>query len=156
MATDTFGTHDRRALRTRPSTGVRIIAILAYTGFAIPVSIVAMSMFGLPGLLLAVILAWQWTRVAGIGEHYSMSEIVGEVAPESPTSEPKSSGNASFDAYRSDLMTRLEEEQKSFEGFLSRLRAARDKAEFDEFLDARARKQIEGPSPYAATQPQPS
>ena len=42
-------------------------------------------------------------------------------------------------------MDRLEQEQESFEGFLGRLRAAKDKAEFDEFLDARARKQIEAP-----------
>lgn len=50
----------------------------------------------------------------------------------------RSSGNTAFDAYKADTLTRLEEEQKNFEDFLARLREAKDKAEFDEFLDERA------------------
>ena len=34
----------------------------------------------------------------------------------------------------------MEEEQDSFEAFLERLREAKDKAEFDQFMDDRARK----------------
>ncbi|WP_204114032.1 DUF2852 domain-containing protein [Shimia biformata] len=49
-------------------------------------------------------------------------------------------GNTAFDAYRDETLRRLEEEQKSFEDFLQRLREAKDKAEFDEFMDERARK----------------
>ena len=49
------------------------------------------------------------------------------------------SGNAAFDAYKMDTLRRLEDEQKSFEDFLQRLREARDKAEFDQFMDERAR-----------------
>lgn len=52
----------------------------------------------------------------------------------------RSSGNAAFDAYKSDTLRRLEEEQQAFEEFLQRLREARDKAEFDQFMDDRARK----------------
>jgi hypothetical protein len=37
-------------------------------------------------------------------------------------------------------LRRLEEEQRAFEDFLARLREAKDKAEFDQFMDARARK----------------
>ncbi|MBU2961536.1 DUF2852 domain-containing protein [Citreicella sp. C3M06] len=52
----------------------------------------------------------------------------------------RSSGNAAFDAYKEDTLRRLEDEQKSFEDFLQRLREARDKAEFDQFMDDRAGK----------------
>lgn len=50
------------------------------------------------------------------------------------------SGNAAFDAYKAETLRRLEEEQRAFEEFLARLREARDKAEFDQFMDDRARK----------------
>ena len=51
----------------------------------------------------------------------------------------KSSGNTAFDAYKADTLARLEQEQSDFEAFLARLRAAKDKAEFDQFMDERAR-----------------
>ncbi len=51
----------------------------------------------------------------------------------------RSSGNSAFDAYRNDTLRRLEQEQSDFEAFLQRLRDAKDKAEFDEFMDERAR-----------------
>ncbi len=51
-----------------------------------------------------------------------------------------SSGNAAFDAYRADTLRRLEEEQAAFEAFLKRLREARDKAEFDQFMEDRGRR----------------
>lgn len=50
-----------------------------------------------------------------------------------------SSGNSAFDAYKADTLRRLEEEQEKFQDFLTRLRDAKDKAEFDEFMDERAR-----------------
>lgn len=49
-------------------------------------------------------------------------------------------GNAAFDSYKADTLRRLEEEQNSFETFLERLRAAKDKSEFDAFMDERARR----------------
>jgi predicted CopG family antitoxin len=51
----------------------------------------------------------------------------------------RSSGNTAFDAYKSDTLRRLQEEQDSFENFLERLRAAKDKNEFDQFMDERAK-----------------
>lgn len=51
----------------------------------------------------------------------------------------RSTGNAAFDAYKSETLRRLEDEQGNFEAFLQRLRDARDKAEFDEFMDERAK-----------------
>lgn len=52
----------------------------------------------------------------------------------------RTSGNSAFDAYREDTLRRLEEEQRAFESFLGRLRAAKDKAEFDQFMDERSRR----------------
>jgi Protein of unknown function (DUF2852) len=48
-----------------------------------------------------------------------------------------SSGNHAFDEYRSETLRRLEDEQKEFSSFLERLRFAKDKAEFDEFMNER-------------------
>ena len=49
-----------------------------------------------------------------------------------------SSGNTAFDAYKADTLRRLEDEQHNFEEFLKRLRDAKDKAEFDQFMEDRA------------------
>jgi hypothetical protein len=49
-------------------------------------------------------------------------------------------GNSAFDAYKADTLRRLEEEQTNFEAFLERLRDAKDKAEFDQFMEERAAK----------------
>jgi len=49
------------------------------------------------------------------------------------------SGNSAFDAYKADTLRRLEEEQSKFEEFLERLREAKDKAEFDQFMEERAK-----------------
>ncbi|MCM2562393.1 DUF2852 domain-containing protein [Lutimaribacter sp. EGI FJ00015] len=57
----------------------------------------------------------------------------------------KPSGNTAFDAYKADTLQRLEEEQEQFETFLQRLRAARDKAEFDQFMDDRAKEARRAP-----------
>jgi hypothetical protein len=48
-----------------------------------------------------------------------------------------SSGNRAFDEYRSETLRRLEEEQREFREFLARLRMARDRAEFDQFMAER-------------------
>ena len=50
------------------------------------------------------------------------------------------SGNSAFDEYREDTLRRLEEEQQEFRDFLERLRHAKDKAEFDEFMAERKRR----------------
>ena len=60
--------------------------------------------------------------------------------------ERASSGNRAFDEYRADTLRRLEEEQREFLDFLERLRAAKDKAEFDDFL-AERRRRAAGPEP---------
>jgi hypothetical protein len=50
----------------------------------------------------------------------------------------RSTGNTAFDSYKADTLSRLEEEQNKFESFLERLRDAKDKAEFDQFMNERA------------------
>jgi hypothetical protein len=53
------------------------------------------------------------------------------------TPTPRSSGNHAFDEYRAETLRRLEEEQNEFSSFLERLRFAKDKAEFDQFMAER-------------------
>ena len=52
----------------------------------------------------------------------------------------RSSGNSAFDDYRAETLRRLEDEQKEFSGFLDRLRRAKDKAEFDQFMSERGNR----------------
>jgi len=55
------------------------------------------------------------------------------------------SGNVAFDSYKSETLRRLEEEQHAFDEFLARLRHAKDKTEFDSFMDERAKKAPQDP-----------
>ncbi|HEX5931461.1 MAG TPA: DUF2852 domain-containing protein [Methyloceanibacter sp.] len=48
-----------------------------------------------------------------------------------------STGNRAFDEYRAETLRRLEEEANEFQAFLQRLRHAKDKAEFDQFMAER-------------------
>lgn len=63
---------------------------------------------------------------------------------------PPSSGNRAFDDYRSETLKRLEEEQREFRNFLDRLRFAKDKTEFDQFM-AEQRNRGQDPSPQPQT-----
>jgi hypothetical protein len=67
---------------------------------------------------------------------------------------PRSSGNHAFDEYRAETLRRLEEEQREFRDFLNRLRHAKDKVEFDQFMAERRNRPPEAnpapePPPYA-------
>ena len=66
-----------------------------------------------------------------------------------PPRRERSSGNWAFDDYRTETLKRLEEEQREFHDFLDRLRHAKDKAEFDQFMAERSRPQ----PPTEPTQP---
>lgn len=50
----------------------------------------------------------------------------------------RSSGNTAFDSYKTETLKRLLSEQEAFEAFLGRLREAKDKQEFDRFMEERA------------------
>ena len=47
------------------------------------------------------------------------------------------SGNQTFDEYRAETLRRLEDEERDFQDFLTQLRMAKDKAEFDQFMAER-------------------
>jgi len=61
-----------------------------------------------------------------------------------------SSGNRAFDEYRQETLRRLEDEQREFQDFLGRLRMARDKAEFDQFMADRRAQPPQAPTTDAA------
>ena len=63
----------------------------------------------------------------------------------------RSSGNRAFDEYRAETLQRLEEEQREFKEFLQRLRFAKDRAEFDQFMnERRSQPRDEGPEPQTS------
>jgi len=69
---------------------------------------------------------------------------------------PQSSGNTAFDEYREETLRRLEEEQAEFHAFLDRLRQAKDKAEFDQFMAERRHRAAERPEGEAGPTPEPA
>ena len=60
-----------------------------------------------------------------------------------------SSGNTAFDEYRDATLRRLEEDQREFVEFLDRLRRARDRAEFDQFMAEQDRRRANPEQPAA-------
>ena len=92
------------------------------------------------GIIVATIIGWRGGFAPGYPYGAPQLPSLEKLASLAPEARKRSSGNASFDAYKSDTLQRLEEEQDKFENFLGRLRAAKDKAEFDDFLDRRAQR----------------
>ena len=66
---------------------------------------------------------------------------------------PTSSGNSAFDDYRAETLKRLEDEQREFKDFLGRLRFAKDRAEFDQFMAERRQRPFE---PDSQAEPPPA
>ena len=122
-------------------TVVQILSTLLFGGFSIVAVIFAFNAFWPAGFVLAAILAWRggFAPITTATPSFDIDEIVDRLRAVSPEAARRSSGNASFDAYRGDVLKRLEEEQDSFESFLTRLRAAKDQSEFDRFMEDRAR-----------------
>jgi hypothetical protein len=125
-------TADANPRSTATPVAVQILTVIFYAGFAISVSIVAMAMFGLIGVALALFLAWQWARIAAFGPRDTGTPAQHRATAPSPT------GNAAFDGYRDETLARLEAEQAEFTAFLDRLRQARDAGEFQDFLARRS------------------
>ncbi|RDW13918.1 DUF2852 domain-containing protein [Paracoccus thiocyanatus] len=63
-----------------------------------------------------------------------------------------STGNTAFDAYREETLKRLEDEHREFLDFLQKLREAKDKAEFDQFMQGRKEQPAEPQAGPAAPQ----
>ena len=74
-----------------------------------------------------------------------MRTKMGGGAGGAPWSYAPASGNRAFDEYRSETLRRLEDEQREFRYFLDRLRMAKDKAEFDQFMSERRDRPPEAP-----------
>jgi hypothetical protein len=115
------------------SNGVQVLSVLTFGAFSIVAVVLAFASFWPAGVAVAVLIAWR----GGFLPHRSPAR---QPAPQAPESGFRPSGNASFDAYRARMIDQLETEQRGFESFLTRLREARDKTEFDAFLDDRARR----------------
>jgi hypothetical protein len=112
--------------------------------------------FGKPAWILLMILGfWAWWPLGlailaftigsgrmGCWNHHGMNRWQDKMDPVRSkvdwwgTASP-SSGNRAFDEYRADTLRRLEEEQREFKEFLQRLRFAKDRAEFDQFMAER-------------------
>jgi len=87
-------------------------------------------------MLLCLGMMFLMMRMMGVahmcGAHAAHSAGSAETALPS-----SSSSHTAFDEYRAATLQRLEQEQTEFRGFLDRLRAAKDKAEFDAFMAER-------------------
>ena len=73
------------------------------------------------------------------GRHYPTAAGAGlsgvHVGPYVPARFPEN--QSAFEEYRADTLRRLDDEQKDFQAFLDRLRMAKDKAEFEQFMAER-------------------
>ncbi|SMH55777.1 DUF2852 domain-containing protein [Maritimibacter sp. HL-12] len=128
----------RAAAPERMPVAVQILSTLIYGAFAITAVALAFVHFWPAGVALAALLGWRGGFVPQNFTQINADEIVAQVRALGPEARDRSSGNASFDAYRADTLRRLETEQQGFEAFLTRLRTARDQREFDAFMDERA------------------
>jgi hypothetical protein len=63
-------------------------------------------------------------------------------------------GNRAFDEYREEALRKLVEEATEFRDFLGRLRMAKDRAEFDEFMRERRTRPAEPGEPSGDLKPQ--
>ena len=61
-----------------------------------------------------------------------------------------SSGNVAFDEYREETLRKLDEEQREFRDYLDKLRSAKDRAEFDQFMAERRNRPPATEPPPAA------
>ena len=77
-----------------------------------------------------------------------MDWMRGKMGGSGPWNNAPSSGNHAFDDYRTETLKRLEDEQREFREFLQRLRFAKDKTEFDAFMNERGNR----PAPEAPPQ----
>jgi hypothetical protein len=109
---------------------------------------------------LAALFYMIWSKKMGCGRRYRQAAQTGEWGGAPPwaawkswatgTGAPPTSGNHAFDEYRSETLRRLEDEQKEFTAFLERLRFAKDKAEFDQFM---AERRSRPPAPSTEDHP---
>lgn len=83
---------------------------------------------------------WNWNDWDGSDHMYKKSCSRRKSWKRHGMNAMRPTGNAAFDSYKADTLARLEQEQVDFEAFLERLREAKDKSEFDQFMNDRARE----------------
>ena len=94
----------------------------------IALTVVAFILFWPIGLALLAYIIWSkrmTCRSWGRHAHHHHARAAGRT------------GNTAFDSYREETLKRLEEERVAFVSFLEQLRAAKDRAEFDQFMTGR-------------------
>lgn len=128
---NTATSHSAMAHDNRPGFFARTEAWLDARGKGawIAALIVGFIVFWPIGLALLAYMIWSKRMFTSTCSPMARSRHIGQ-----------SSGNSAFDAYKADTLQRLQEEQDKFEAFLKRLRDAKDKAEFDQFMEDRAKK----------------
>src|SRR5262245_32861380 len=67
----------------------------------------------------------------------------------------RQTGNRAFDEYRDEALRKLEEEANEFREFLERLRMAKDRQEFDQFMSDRRNRPSDPPPAAPGPAPQP-
>lgn len=104
------------------------------------------------GVAILAYLAWTGRLRAMRDGPGRWSNLRGAAFPWTPPSAAAPSGNQAFDDYRAATLRRLEEEQREFQAYLERLRRARDKAEFDQFMAERRRRAASLPATASPNQ----
>ncbi len=97
-------------------------------GAWIALMILGFIFFWPAGLAILAYMIWSkrmFSKSCGQRRKHTMRYAAGAMRP---------TGNAAFDAYKEETLRRLQNEQEAFESFLERLREAKDKAEFDQFM----------------------
>jgi Protein of unknown function (DUF2852) len=127
---------DTRLYPAAPHLVVQILGLLLFGGFAIVATILALVFFLPAGIALAIFLVVYGFRP--LLSHRHAGPKTDPITPDTAHVPANHTGNGSFDAYRADVLKRLEDEQTRFVSFLDRLRDAKDKSQFDTFMDDRA------------------
>lgn len=109
-------------------------------GAWIVATVLAFILFWPAGIALLAYLIWGKRMFGkGCGARRQMTDGTGWGRHTWRRHDFRTSGNTAFDAYKADTIDRLEREQDEFEAFLKRLRDSKDKSEFDQYMDERAR-----------------
>jgi hypothetical protein len=140
-----------------------IVAKLDELGKPAWIALMVLAFFVFWPLGLAILAFMIWSGRMGCGSYgsygrwqHQMERLQGKMdhlrermTQGGPWGSMPSSGNRAFDEYRQDTLRRLEEEQREFRDFLDRLRMAKDKAEFDQFMAERRNRMSPGAQPQA-------
>jgi hypothetical protein len=89
-------------------------------------------------------------RTAGTKVRDAMSAAICKI------SRPTEPANSAFQEYRADVLARLQEEQRLFQAYVTKLRQAKDKVEFDAFMAERSRQTAEAKPGTELTVPDPA